>query len=170
MRAGAGEVETGAELAEQAAGAFLEIKGAAAARKTVLEDILAAVVEIRGLSSEVVRATDGIAEIAADTNESAAQMGAAASTVSRSVESIAAISEENSASAEEVSATTEQMAGQAQEVVASAASLAEMARSLDQLVAHFRLEAGEPVVGGNVVRRRRATDWQLSTERRAESA
>jgi hypothetical protein len=62
------------------------------------------------------------------------------------------------------------MAGQAQEVVASAASLAEMARSLDELVAHFRLQVGEPVAGGNVVRRRRATDWQVPTERRAESA
>jgi methyl-accepting chemotaxis protein len=170
MQAGAGEVEMGAELAEQAAGAFLEIKDAAAARKMVLQGILAAVVEIRGLSSEVVRATDGIAEIAADTNASATQMGAAASIVSRSVESIAAISEENSASAQEVSASTEQMSGQAQEFVASAASLAEMARSLDELVAHFRLHSGERVAGGNVVRRRRATDWQLPTERRAESA
>ncbi|MGA3056430.1 MAG: hypothetical protein ABSE70_00105 [Candidatus Limnocylindrales bacterium] len=48
-----------------------EIKVDAAARKVALEDVLAAVVEIRGLSSEVVRATDGIAEIASDTNESA---------------------------------------------------------------------------------------------------
>ncbi len=160
----------GAELAEQAAGAFHEIKDAAAARNMVLEDMLAAVVEIRGLCSEVVRATDGIAEIAADTNESATQMSAAAGTVSRSVESIAAISEENSASVEEVSAATEQMSAQAQEVVASAASLAEMAQGLDGLVAHFRLQDGEPAAGGNVVRRRRATDWQPPTERRAESA
>jgi methyl-accepting chemotaxis protein len=170
MKAGAGEVEMGAELAEQAAGAFHEIKDAAAARNMVLEDMLAAVVEIRGLCSEVVRATDGIAEIAADTNESATQMSAAAGTVSRSVESIAAISEENSASVEEVSAATEQMSAQAQEVVASAASLAEMAQGLDGLVAHFRLQTGEPAAGGNVVRRRRATDWQPPTERRAESA
>jgi methyl-accepting chemotaxis protein len=170
MAAGAGEVETGAKLAEQAAGAFLEIKDAAAARESVLQDILGAVVEIRGLSSEVVRATDGIAEIATDTNASATQMGAAASIVSHSIESIAAISEENSASAEEVSAATEQLSAQSQEVVASAASLAEMARSLDELVAHFRLQVGDPVAGGNVVRRRRATDWQLSTDRRAESA
>jgi len=170
MRAGACEVETGAKLAEQAAGAFLEIKDAAAARELVLQDILGAVVEIRGLSSELVRATDGIAEIATDTNASATQMGAAASIVSRSVASIAAISEENSASAEEVSAATEQLSAQSQEVVASAASLAEMAMSLDELVAHFRLQVGDPVAGGNVVRRRRATDWQLTTDRRAESA
>ncbi|MGZ6314673.1 MAG: methyl-accepting chemotaxis protein [Candidatus Limnocylindrales bacterium] len=170
IQAGAGEVETGTELAAQAAGAFREIKDAAAARKLVLEDILAAVVEIRGLSFEVVRATSGIAEIAFDTNDSAAQMSAAAETVGQSVESIAAISQQNSASSEEVSAATEQMSAQAQEVVASAASLADMARGLDELVAHFRLQSGEPVAGGKLVPRRRASDWQSPTARQAESA
>ncbi len=169
MQAGAGEVETGAELAAQAAGAFREIKDAAAARNLVLEDILAAVVEIRGLSLEVVLATDGIAEIAADTNESAAQMSAAAETVGQSVESIAAISQQNSASSEEVSAATEQMSAHAQEVVASAASLADMAQGLDELVAHFRLHPGQAPIGGNVVPRRRSSDWQLPTARQAES-
>ena len=170
IQAGAGEVETGTELAAQAAGAFREIKDAAAARKLVLQDILAAVVEIRGLSFEVVRATSGIAEIASDTNDSAAQMSAAAETVGQSVESIAAISQQNSASSEEVSAATEQMSAQAQEVVASAASLADMARGLDELVAHFRLQSGEPLAGGKLVPRRRASDWQSSAARQAESA
>jgi methyl-accepting chemotaxis protein len=170
MQAGAGEVAIGAELAEQAAGALQEIKDAAAARNVVLEDVLAAVHRIRGLSSQVVRATDGIADIAADTNESAAQMGAAADTVGQSVESIAAISQENSAAAEEVSAATEQMSAQAQEVVASAATLAAMAKGLDELVAHFRLQAGEPVASGTIIPRRRASDWQPSTARKAGSA
>jgi methyl-accepting chemotaxis protein len=170
MAAGAGEVETGAELAQQAAGALNEIRAAAAARNVVLEDMLAAVVEIRGLSSEVVRATDGIAAIATDTNAAAAQMGTAAESVGQSVESIAAISQENSAAAEEVSAATEQMSAQAEEVVASAATLAEMAAGLDELVARFRLQVGDPVTSGNVIPRRRSTDWQLQPARRAESA
>jgi methyl-accepting chemotaxis protein len=170
MQAGAGEVETGTELAVQAAGAFREIKDAAAARNTVLENMLAAVVEIRGLSFGVVRATNGIAEIASDTNDSAAQMSAAAQTVGQSVESIAAISQQNSASSEEVSAATEQMSAQAEEVVASATSLADMAQGLDELVAHFRLQSGEPVAGGNLVPRRRASDWQHPTARQVESA
>jgi methyl-accepting chemotaxis protein len=160
MKAGANEVDTGAELAEQAAGALQEIRDAAAARNVVLEDMLAAVLEIRTLSGDVVRATDGISEIATQTDEAAAKMGSAAGTVGKSVESIAAISEENSASAEEVAAATEEMSAQAQEVVASAATLAEMARGLDDLVARFRLAAGESVVAGNVIPRRRATDWQ----------
>jgi len=58
-------------------------------------------------------------------------------------------------------AATESMASQAQEVVASAATLAEMARGLDELVARFRLRAGESVVAGNMIPRRRATDWQV---------
>jgi methyl-accepting chemotaxis protein len=170
MKAGAAEVETGAELAEQAAGALQEIREAAAARNTVLNDMMSSVVEIRSLSADVVRATDGISEIAAETNEAAARMGAAADTVGQSVESIAAISQENSASAEEVSAATEQMSAQAEEVVASAATLSEMAQGLDELVARFRLRDGDPANSGNVIPRRRASDWQAPSSRQAESA
>jgi methyl-accepting chemotaxis protein len=170
MQSGAGEVDTGAELAEQAAGALQEINDAANARQAVLEDMLAAVNEIRSLSAEVVQATDGIAMIATETNDAAATMGAAADTVGQSVESIAAVSQENSASAEEVSAATEQMSAQAEEVVASAATLAEMAAALDDIVARFRLHSGDSMPTGNVIPRRRASDWQAPGSRRAESA
>jgi methyl-accepting chemotaxis protein len=171
MQAGAGEVAIGAGLAAQAAGALMEIKTAAAARNVVLNDMLAAVVEIRGLSADVVRATDSIAEIAEETNESATRMTSAADVVGQSVESIAAISQQNSASAEEVSAATEEMAAQAEEVVASAATLSEMAQQLDELVARFRLQAGDAAGPTSVIQRRRASDWQAPTEsRRVESA
>jgi len=170
MKTGAEEVDTGAELADQAAGALKEINEASQARNVVLEDMLAAVLEIRSLSADVVSATDGIAEIAAETNSSAITMGDAADTVGQSVESIAAISQENSASSEEVSAATEQMSAQAEEVVASAASLAQMASNLDDLVARFRLQPGEPVATGNLIPRRRASDWQAPISREAESA
>jgi methyl-accepting chemotaxis protein len=170
MQLGASEVQTGAELAEQAAGALKEIKDAADARDVVLQDMLSAVVEIRTLSTEVVHATESIAEIATETNEGAAQMSAAAETVGISVESIAAVSQENSASAEEVSAATEEMSAQAEEVVSAAAALAEMAHGLDELVARFRLEADEPVAPGNVIPRRRTSDWQLQGSNKARSA
>ncbi len=171
MSAGAAEVASGAELADQASASFKEINGLAEARNAVLTDMMAAVVEIRSLSSEVVSATDGIASIAAETNQSAALMSSAADVVSQSVASIAAISQENSASAEEVSAATEEMSAQAEEVVASAATLAEMAQQLDELVARFRLGSGDAAVPVNVIPRRRASDWQVPTDaRRVESA
>jgi methyl-accepting chemotaxis protein len=170
MEAGAGEVEIGSQLADQAAGALKEIKDAANARDVVLEDMVAAVVEIRNLSSDVVRATDSIAEIATETNAAAAEMGSAADTVGQSVESIAAVSQENSASAEEVSAATEQMSAQAEEVVASAATLAEMAQGLDELVARFRLQAGDTQAPGNLIPRRRSSDWQAPDSSQVRSA
>jgi methyl-accepting chemotaxis protein len=132
--------------------------------------MMAAVAEIRSLSAEVVRATDGIAEIAGQTDQAAVLMGTAADTVGSSVESIAAISQENSASAEEVSAATEEMSAQAEQVVASAASLEEMAAGLDELVRRFRIDVTDQVRPGNVVPRRRASDWQTSSTRQAESA
>jgi methyl-accepting chemotaxis protein len=170
MKDGASEVAIGSELAEQAAGALTEISDAAAARNVVLEDLMVAVGEIRTRSADVVRATDSISEIATETNAAAARMGAAADTVGMSVESIAAISQENSASAEEVSAATEQMSAQAEEVVASAATLAEMAQGMDDLVARFRLQATDPEIAGNVIPRRRSSDWQSAAARQAESA
>jgi methyl-accepting chemotaxis protein len=170
MEAGAGEVETGTELADQAAGALQEIKEAAAARDLVLEAMLASVVQIRTLNADVVRATDGIAEIAAETNESATHMAEVSGTVGHSVEAMAAISEENSASAEEVSAATEEMSAQVEVVVGSAATLTDMARGLDELVARFRIERGETTLPGNVIPRRRAADWQAPKIRQVESA
>jgi methyl-accepting chemotaxis protein len=170
MEVGAGEVATGADLAHQAATALEDIKDATAARDVVLEDMLAAIVEIRTLSTDVVRATDGIAEIATATNEGAAQMAVAAESVDRAVESIAAVSEENSAAAEEVSAATEETSAQAEEVVASAATLAEMARGLDDLVARFHIEGNAPTAPGHVIPRRRADDWQTPVSNKIRSA
>lgn len=170
MQVGAGEVETGAELADQAAGALGEITAASDARNLVLVNTMAAVAEIRSLSAAVVQATDGIAEIAGETDQAAVLMGNAADTVGQAVDSIAAISEENSASAEEVSAAAEEMSAQAEEVVASAASLEEMAGRLDELMGRFRLRETDRVRSANVIPRRRASDWQTQSNVRSESA
>jgi hypothetical protein len=45
-----------------------------------------------------------------------------------------------------------------------------MAQALDELVARFRLEAGDTIVAGNVIPRRRASDWQVPASRQADSA
>ena len=49
------------------------------------------------------------------------------------------------------------MSAQAEEVVAAAQSLAQMASTLDELVARFKLTQSEPE---SVVQRRRTNDWQ----------
>jgi hypothetical protein len=56
-------------------------------------------------------------------------------------------------------------------VVASAASLEEMAATLDELVTRFRLSSSDQIRAGNVIPRRRASDWQMpSGPRVVESA
>jgi hypothetical protein len=63
------------------------------------------------------------------------------------------------------------MSAQAEEVVASAATLAEMAAGLDEIVGRFKLRSTDaPVRAGNVIPRRRASDWQAPAARQAESA
>ena len=166
METGAAQVEAGAALADQAGSSLGELAAAVEATRGVAGEITGSVGAMERAAAGVVAASDTIAQIAAQTNAAAARMTASAGTVSRSVESIAAVSEENSAAAEEVSAATEEMSAQAEEVVASAASLAEMARTLDALVARFRLEAegSAAAAGGTLVPRRRASDWERPGE------
>jgi methyl-accepting chemotaxis protein len=156
MEVGAAEVETGAGLAQESAVALRDIAESAKGRDSVMARVFGAIEEVGTSTASVLPATDAIAQIAGQTSAAAERMSAAAASVFSSVESIAAVSEENSAAAEEVSASTEEMSAQAEEVVASAQSLADMARELDALVARFTLEASE----GNVVQRRRGSDWR----------
>ena len=167
MASGAGEVATGAELAEQAGAALDDISGAVRSSSAAVARIVQAMETMQSTSTGLVAASDAIAAIAEQTNAAAESMSGSAVQVAGAVESIAAISEQNSASAEEVSAATEQLSAQAEEVVASAATMAEMATSLETLVARFRLDRdatliGSPFagqanhVGAAVDRRRRA--------------
>jgi methyl-accepting chemotaxis protein len=167
MASGAGEVATGAELAEQAGAALDDISGAVRSSSAAVARIVQAMETMQSTSTGLVAASDAIAAIAEQTNAAAESMSGSAAQVAGAVESIAAISEQNSASAEEVSAATEQLSAQAEEVVASAATMAEMATSLETLVARFRLDRdatliGSPFagqanhVGAAVDRRRRA--------------
>ncbi len=63
--------------------------------------------------------------------------------VAQAAESVAAVAEENSASAEEVTATVEELSAQVEEVSASAAELANLAQSLQETVAAFKLPGGD---------------------------
>ena len=67
------------------------------------------------------------------------QMSVNAREVMQAVENIASVSEENSAAIEEVSASAEEMNAQVEEVTASAQELADMAGSLWDEIARFKL-------------------------------
>ncbi len=163
MQVGATEVTSGTTLADQAGTSLQGIESAVSATRTAVERITRSVASMSDASQGVVAATEAIATIAAQTNQSAARMSLNASSVASAADSIAAVSEENAAASEEVSAATEELSAQVQEVVAAAGSLAQMANGLDQLVARFTIDAGSAGQAndqalGTITLRRRPAD------------
>jgi methyl-accepting chemotaxis protein len=146
MQDGIGEVEAGVEQAGQAGKALESIfqtaqvvaQGAKAAlgmTKMALQD-----------ANLLLEAMNTISAVVEENTSATQEMSAEAVQVTQAVENIASVSEENSAAVEEVSASAEEMSAQVEEVTASAQSLAEMAAALQQVVAQFRLSAGEQQV------------------------
>ncbi|MCL5257067.1 MAG: methyl-accepting chemotaxis protein, partial [Chloroflexi bacterium] len=159
MEQGAGEVESGVGLAEDAGRALQSILTAVELTRNQVEQIAAAAQEMNAASGEVVKAMDEVARIVEQNTAATEEMAAGSDQVSRAIEQIAAISEENSAAAEEVSAGTEEMSAQVEEVVASSQELAQMAQQLQEVVARFRLSEGQAGRDSELVYRRRKDDW-----------
>ncbi len=107
--------------------------------RKVAESNTTAAEEMSKLNEVVIVQLDSTSAIVEENTAATEEMSASANEVTVMVENIASISEENSAATEEVSASTEEMSAQVEEVTASAASLAEMARTLQQVVAQFKL-------------------------------
>jgi methyl-accepting chemotaxis protein len=139
MNEGAKEVEHGVERANQSDKALVSILKAVENVNQQVEEIAAAAQEINGASNELVSAVDAVSAVVEENTASTEQMSANSEEVTQAVENIASISEENSAAVEEVSASTEEMSAQVEEVNASAQSLADMAQTLLQVVAQFKL-------------------------------
>ena len=165
MKAGASEVEMGAELAGRSGAALDEIASAVESSNAAASRIVNATEQMQESSGGLVSASDAIAAIAQETNAAAESMTENAERVSHAVESIAAISEQNSASAEEVSAATEELSAQAQEVVAAVTTLSSMAGNLESLAARFKISRSGPVL--HSAANRSSDDPAKATDRRA---
>jgi methyl-accepting chemotaxis protein len=139
MQAGSVEVERGVEQARGAGQALDEILSAARNVNQQVTQIATAANQMSELSENLVAATDAVSAVVEENTAATEQMAAGSSEMTQAIENIAAVSEENSAAVEEVSASAEEMSAQVEEVTASAQSLAEMAQSLQQIVAQFKL-------------------------------
>lgn len=96
--------------------------------------------EVRKIASEeLISAVDSVSAIVEENTASTEQMAANSNEVIMAIESIASVSEENSAAIEEVSVNAEEMSAQVEEVTTSAQSLSEMALTLQEVVAQFKL-------------------------------
>jgi len=143
MDEGSCEVETGVSSANQAGAALTDILRASEAVNKQAALAADASNKMKLAATQLVEAVDNVSAVVEENTASTEQMAANASEVSQAIESIASVSEENSASVEEVSAGAEEMTAQVEEVTAAAASLSEMAQSLTQLVAKFKIDAAE---------------------------
>ena len=139
MEEGSKEVELGVETANQAGIALTEILHASEAVNKQATLAGEASTRMKIASEELISAVDSVSAIVEQNTASTEQMAANSNEVTMAIESIASVSEENSAAIEEVSASAEEMSAQVQEVTASAHSLSEMALSLQEVVAQFKL-------------------------------
>ena len=149
MNDGSLEVEHRVEQANQAGQALEQILKAAQEVNGQVIQIASAADQMSGLSNELVSATDSVSAVVEENTAATEEMSANSAEVTQAIENIASVSEENSAAVEEVSAAAEEMSAQVEEVTASAQSLAEMAETLQQVVAQFKLSDEQQVHRGD---------------------
>ncbi len=145
MEESAREVETGVSRADQSGQALNDILSAAQAVLSQAEEAANAAAKMSSASDELVASMDSVSAVVEENTAATEEMAAGSNEVTQAIENIASVSEENSAAIEEVSASAEEMSAQVEEVTASAQSLAEMAQTLQQVVARFKLDTAEKV-------------------------
>jgi len=139
MDEGSQEVEAGVTSANQAGQALSDILQATDAVNKQAALAAEATARMAQASQELVTSVDSVSQIVEQNTAATEEMAATSGEVSEAIGLIASASEENSAEVEEVSASTEEMSAQIAEVTQAAASLSQMADSLGQIVAQFRL-------------------------------
>jgi methyl-accepting chemotaxis protein len=141
MNQGDREVEVGVNRANQAGQALTEILDAVQAVYDQAAQASQAASQVNAAAGELVTAMDTVSAVVEENTAAAGEMTTSSSEVTQAMENIASVSEENSAATEQVSASTEQMSSQVDAVTASTQNLVEMARSLQDVVARFKLNA-----------------------------
>ena len=151
MNEGAAEVERGARQANQSGLALAEILVAAEDVSQQVSKIAAAADQMGNLSTALVASSKAVSSVVEENTTATKELSSGSSEVAQAIENIASVSQENAASTEEVSASAEEMTAQVEEVNASAQNLANLAESLQQTVARFKLSAEEqsPEKDGN---------------------
>jgi methyl-accepting chemotaxis protein len=139
MDEGSKEVELGVTSANKAGTALSDILSAAQAVNKQATQAGEAAEQMNVLAGELVIAVDSVSAVVEENTAATEEMAANSTEVTQAIESIASVSEENSAAIEQVSASAEEMTAQVEEVTASAQALAEMAQTLQQIVAQFKL-------------------------------
>ena len=136
---GSSAVAEGYTMAVQAGEALDQIQKTASDVDSQIEQISSKVQQVNASTNQLVKVIDDVGSVTDQNASYTDQMTSSAGQVSKAVETVAGIAEENSAATEEVSASAEEMSAQIQEIVASSRTLKEMAVSLEQSVAMFKV-------------------------------
>lgn len=139
MEDGTKEVETGAELAQNAGLALEQIISTVTETYEQTQNISAAAQEMAASSGEVVKAVEMVAQVTEANTAATHQISASSAEVSGTMESIAAVTEQNSAAIEQVSASSEHISAATEQISESAESLSKMVIDLQSLIVKFRL-------------------------------
>lgn len=143
MEDGAREVEAGALQADTAGQALYSILQAVEAVVHQVEQISGAAAGMDASSKQLIAAMDTVSAVVEENTAATEEMAASSGEIDRLIAGIASVSEENSAAVEEVSASAEEVNTQVAEVTSSAQALSQMAQTLQQLVAQFKLSEEE---------------------------
>ena len=137
------EVEEGAQMTDEAGKALGQILDAVSKVAAQIEQISAGAEEMAASADEGVKAVDGVNTIVEQNTAATQQMAVNSNQVTDAIQAVAAASEQSSSGAQEASAAAEEISAQVQQVVASSQSLANLAKTLDEASAQFKLDGRE---------------------------
>ena len=140
MKESASEVESGVVRANLAGEALSNILQASESVNKQAEEAGKAALKVSVAAGELVGAVDSVSAVIEENTAATEEMAANSTELTQAIENIASVSEENSAAVEQVSASTEEVSAQVEEVSASANSMMEMAKSLQKIVAQYKLK------------------------------
>jgi len=141
MAEGSTAITEGYNLAADAGQALEQILKASDQVNTQVDQISTRAQQVNTATNELVKIMDNVGSITEENTAATEQMASNAVQVSKSIETIAGIGEENSAATEEVSASAQEMSAQIEEIAASAQTLKEMAASIEQSMAMFKIDS-----------------------------
>ncbi|MBI5949771.1 MAG: MCP four helix bundle domain-containing protein [Chloroflexi bacterium] len=143
MAAGVRDVEAGREITTQAGEALTTIIASVQQSALQMQEIARDVQGLAAGAERIVSSAETIASMADQSAKGASEMAQGTSRVTDAILQVSATSEQTSASAEQVSASTEELSAQSEELAATANQMKDLAQSLNQAAAKFRLEGSQ---------------------------
>lgn len=139
MAISANEVDSGVEMAGKSGQALTSLLETAELSHQAGQEIAEAAEKMDNLAADLITAMATVAAVVEENTEATQEMTSGSTEIVQSIENIASVTEENSAATQEVSASAEELSSQIEEFSAATATLSEMAASLYEAVAKFKL-------------------------------